>query len=68
VDSPQAYRLFVIDIVKEAGPPHRYTQEIPPQWLERATPARKRMFTREAYTPDCWIRTTGETALGKDAA
>jgi hypothetical protein len=59
VDSPQAYRLFVIDIFKEAGPPHRYTQEIPPEWLERATPARKRMFTREAYTPDCWIQTTG---------
>jgi phytanoyl-CoA dioxygenase PhyH len=55
VDSPQAYRLFLIDIFKEAGPPHRYTQEIPPEWLERATPERKRMFARAAYTPECWI-------------
>jgi hypothetical protein len=58
MDSPQPYRIFVIDIYKEAGPPHRHTQEIPSGWLERATPERKRMFTREAYTPECWIQTT----------
>jgi len=59
VDSPQAYRLFLIDIFKEAGPPHRFTQEIPLEWLERATPERKRMFTRAAYTPECWIPPAG---------
>ena len=55
LDSPQAFRLFAIDIFKEAGPPHRHTQEIPPEWIERAGPARKKMFVREAYTPECWI-------------
>ncbi len=55
LDSPQAFRLFLIDIFKEAGPPHRYTQEIPPEWIERAGPTRKKMFLREAYTPECWI-------------
>ena len=55
LDSPQAFRLFVIDIFKEAGPPHRYTQEIPSEWIERAGPARKKMFLREAYTPECWV-------------
>lgn len=59
IDSPQAYRIFMIDIFKEAGPPHRFTQEIPPEWLERATPERKRLFTREAYTPDCWMQRPG---------
>ena len=54
LDSPQAYRIFVIDIFKEAGPPHRHTQEIPPAWLEGASPARLRLFEREPYTPDCW--------------
>jgi phytanoyl-CoA dioxygenase PhyH len=58
LDSPQAYRLFVIDIFKEAGPPHRYTQEIPPEWLEHATPERKRLFSRDAYTPECWTQWT----------
>ena len=55
LDSPQAFRLFAIDIFKEAGPPHRHTQEIPPEWIERAGPARKKMLVREAYTPECWI-------------
>ena len=55
LDSSQAFRLFAIDIFKEAGPPHRHTQEIPPEWIERAGPARKKMFVREAYTPECWI-------------
>jgi ectoine hydroxylase-related dioxygenase (phytanoyl-CoA dioxygenase family) len=59
LDSPQVYRIFLIDIFKEAGPPHRYTQEIPPEWLERASPERRRMFTREAYTPECWLETAG---------
>ena len=54
LDSPQAFRLFVIDIFKEAGPPHRYTQEIPPEWIERAGPERKKLFQREAYSPECW--------------
>ena len=54
VDSPQLYRIFVIDIFKEAGPPHRYTQEIPAEWLESATPYRKKLFTREAYVEGCW--------------
>lgn len=54
LDSPQPYRLFVIDIFKQAGPPHRYTQEVPPEWLENGTPARKRMFEREPYTTECW--------------
>lgn len=55
LDSPQPFRLFLIDIFKEAGPPHRYTQEIPPEWIERAGPARKKMFLREAYTEECWL-------------
>lgn len=53
-DSPHPYRLFAIDIFKEAGPPHRYTQEIPPDWLERAGPARRKLFLREAYSPERW--------------
>ena len=55
LDSLQPFRLFLIDIFKEVGPPHRYTQEIPPEWIERADPVRKKMFLREAYTPECWI-------------
>ena len=54
IDSPQPYRIFNIDIFKEAGPPHRYTQEIPAEWIDRANPARKRLFMREAYTEGCW--------------
>ena len=54
VDSPQLYRIFVIDIFKEAGPPHRYTQHIPPEWLEDATPYRKKLFTRDGYVEGCW--------------
>jgi hypothetical protein len=55
LDSPQAFRLFAIDIFKEAGPPHRYTQAIPPEWLKRASPERKRRFQREPYSPECWL-------------
>lgn len=54
VDSPQLYRIFVIDIFKEVGPPHRYTQQIPLEWIERATPHRKKLFDREGYTEGCW--------------
>ena len=53
-ESPQPYRIFNIDIFKEAGPPHRYTQEIPTEWMARANPARKKLFMREAYTEGCW--------------
>ncbi|MEM7347083.1 MAG: hypothetical protein AAF485_22815 [Chloroflexota bacterium] len=55
LDSPQAYRLFAIDIFKEAGPPHRYTQELPKSWLKQATPYRQQLFQREPYTTDCWV-------------
>ena len=54
VDSPQLYRIFVIDIFKEAGPPHRYTQHIPPEWMEHATPERIKLFSRDGYTEGCW--------------
>ena len=54
LDSPRRYRIFNIDIFKEAGPPHRYTQEIPPEWMERADATRRKLFTREAYTEGCW--------------
>lgn len=55
LDSPQPYRIFNIDIFKKAGPPHRYTQEIPPEWLVRANATRRKLFTREAYTEGCWV-------------
>ena len=54
VDSPQPYRIFNIDIFKEAGPPHRYTQEIPAEWIEGASPARRKLFDRKAYSEGCW--------------
>ena len=54
IDSAQPYRIFNIDIFKEAGPPHRHTQEIPAEWLASADPTRKKLFTREAYTDGCW--------------
>lgn len=55
-DSPQPFRIFNIDIFKEAGPPHRHTQEIPAAWLEGASPLRRQLFRRVPYTPDCWHR------------
>lgn len=58
LDSPQPYRIFTIDIFKEAGPPHRYTQAIPPEWMEGASPERKQMFDREPYTEEAWPLTT----------
>lgn len=54
LDSPQPYRIFNIDIFKEAGPPHRYTQAIPPEWMVRANATRRKLFSREAYTEGCW--------------
>ncbi len=54
LDSPRRYRIFNIDIFKEAGPPHRYTQEIPPEWMARADSKRRKLFAREAYTEGCW--------------
>lgn len=53
-DSPQSYRIFLIDIFKEAGPPHRYTQEIPGDWMRKATPSRRKLFDREPWTETCW--------------
>ena len=53
-DSPQPYRIFNIDIFKEAGPPHRYTQEIPGEWLDNADAYRRQLFERDHYTDDCW--------------
>ena len=44
LDSPTPYRIFNIDVFKEIGPPHRYTQEIPAEWIERASPERRRLF------------------------
>ena len=57
LNSLQEYRLFVIDIFKEVGPPHRHTQEIPPEWMEQANPERKKMFQRAPYSPECWLET-----------
>jgi hypothetical protein len=54
VDSPTPYRIFHIDIFKPAGPPHRYTQEIPAAWIEQASPQRRKLFMREAYREGCW--------------
>lgn len=53
-DSPQAYRIFHIDIFKEAGPPHRFTQKIPDEWMQQASPQRRRLFARDAYEEGCW--------------
>ncbi|MBT5059989.1 MAG: hypothetical protein HOM68_25830 [Gemmatimonadetes bacterium] len=53
-DSPQPYRIFNIDIFKEAGPPHRYTQQIPPEWLANADAYRQKLFSRDAYHEGCW--------------
>ena len=54
LNSPQPYRIFAIDIFKETGPPHRYTQEIPSEWMERANPERRKLFQRQPYTETCW--------------
>ena len=54
LDSPTPYRIFNIDIFKEIGPPHRYTQPIRDDWLEGASPKRLQLFTREHFTEGCW--------------
>ncbi len=54
LDALQEFRLFVIDIFKQVGPPHRYTQEIPAEWMDNASPARKKTFLREAFSEGCW--------------
>ena len=56
LDSPQEFRLFVNYTFKEFGPPHRHTQAIPPEWIECASPERKKLFQREPYSPECWSR------------
>ena len=55
MDAAREFRLFLIDIFKEAGPPHRFTQEVPRAWIEKAGPERRRMFDRAAYTDTCWL-------------
>lgn len=54
LDSPDPYRIFAIDIFKEAGPPHRFTQTVPTKWIENANSERKRLFLRDAYSPELW--------------
>ncbi|MGY8824724.1 MAG: phytanoyl-CoA dioxygenase family protein [Candidatus Latescibacterota bacterium] len=54
VDSPQPYRIFNIDIFKQAGPPHRYTQEIPREWSAGADAYRQQLFLRDPYSEGCW--------------
>jgi hypothetical protein len=55
--SPQEYRILFNYVFKEIGPPHRYTQPIPPRWLDGASPYRRSLFDREAYSPDIWPQT-----------
>ena len=55
LDSPQEYRVFVNYIFKEAGPPHRFTQPIPSEWIECASPERKKLLQRDHWTEDCWL-------------
>jgi hypothetical protein len=50
-DSAQEMRLFSNYIFKAPGSPHRNTQAIPPEWMERASQERRRLFQRESYTP-----------------
>lgn len=57
-DSGQAHRIFCIDIFKQAGPPHRHTQPIPPQWLASANDTRRQLFDREPYVDGCWTDAT----------
>lgn len=52
--STQEYRILFNYVFKEIGPPHRYTQPIPPHWLEGASAYRRSLFDREAYSPEIW--------------
>ena len=54
VDSPQEYRILFNYVFKEIGPPHRYTQPVPPHWLEGVSAYRRSLFDREGYSPDIW--------------
>ncbi|MEE2658716.1 MAG: hypothetical protein VX733_09455 [Candidatus Latescibacterota bacterium] len=54
LDTKQDYRIFVIDIFKEAGPPHRHTQVISDEWMAQANPVRRQLFDRDPYTEGCW--------------
>ena len=56
-DSRQPFRMFLIDIFKQAGPPHRYTQEIPDEWIQKASPERLKLFSRDPWTETCWNQT-----------
>ena len=48
VDSPQLYRIFNIDIFKEAGPPHRYTHKksLMTGWQRRHRSVRNSLIVR----------------------
>ena len=48
LDSPQPIRLFANYVFKESNSPHNQTQSIPPEWIEKATPERRKLFEREA--------------------
>lgn len=54
LDSPQPFRIFLNYIFKEAGPPHRWAQVVPLEWLAHANPHRQMLFRRDPYTPGCW--------------
>ena len=54
-DSSQRFRIFLIDIFKEAGPPHRYTQAILKEWMAKASAERRKLFDRDPYTDTCWL-------------
>ena len=56
IDSKQPFRMFLIDIYKEAGPPHRHTQEIPNDWMDKASPRRRKLYERDPYTENCWTK------------
>lgn len=49
MDSPQPMRLFANYIFKESESPHQQTQVIPPEWIDTATPERRKLFHREAF-------------------
>ena len=42
------------DALRFNRPDHRFTQEIPAEWIERSGPERRRLFHRDAWTPTCW--------------
>lgn len=48
LDSPQTMRLLSNYIFKESKSPHPKTQMIPPEWIDRVTPERRKLFQRDA--------------------